>query len=147
VFNNRLAIDKEVHEFDKEFRLWQEGALENKLNSRLVMLNRFRTEERFFEATSKKDAYNALRLRYRLALTQNITDGIRFQIADEYMRQLTNGDFLFQQNRLAANAIFITGKTTQFQAGYMWSKLPTVSQHYIVLILQKTISFKKEHNG
>lgn len=147
LFNNRLSVNKDVHEFDEEFRLWQEAAVESKINQKLVLQNRFRTEERFFQATSKKDAYTAFRLRYRLALTQNITDKIKFQFADEYMRQLAKGDFLFQQNRVAASGIFVTGRTTQLQVGYMWSKMPTVSQHYILLVLQKTISFKKEHNG
>ncbi|UEG48996.1 DUF2490 domain-containing protein [Ferruginibacter lapsinanis] len=147
LFRSRTSIDKHNHEFGDEYRLWQEVLLENKLNKSLVISNRFRTEERFFAATATKNSYNALRLRYRLAFIQDITKKVKFQIADEYMRQLSKGDFLFQQNRVAATGIFTTGKKTQLTAGYMWSKLPTTSQHYILLVLQKTISFKKENNG
>ncbi|MGG9972333.1 DUF2490 domain-containing protein [Ferruginibacter sp. SUN002] len=147
LFNNRLAIDKDVHEFGSEYRLWQEVLLETRLNKNLLLLNRFRPEERFFEATSKADAYNALRLRYRVALVQDLTEKIKLQIGEEYMRQLAKGNFLFQQNRVSVAGIFTTGKTTQLTAGYMWSKLPSSSQHYIVLLFQKTISFKNKSNG
>ncbi|MES2431048.1 MAG: DUF2490 domain-containing protein [Bacteroidota bacterium] len=144
LFRSRTTIDKDNHEFGNEFRLFQEVAFETKLNKQLAINNRFRAEERFFAATSTKDAYNALRLRYRVAFIQDVIDGVKLQIADEYMRQLTKGDFLFQQNRLSASGIFTIGKTTQLTAGYMWSKLPTISQHYILLVFQKTISFKNE---
>ncbi len=147
LFRSRTTIDKHNHEFGNEFRLYQDVAYEPKLNDGLAFANRFRVEERFFSETSTKAAYNALRLRYRVAIIQDITHDVKFQLADEYMRQLTKGDFLFQQNRLSFSGIFATGKTTQLTAGYMWSKLSTASQHYILLILQKTISFKKEHNG
>lgn len=147
LFRSRTSIDKTNHEFGDEYRLWQEILLENKLNKDLLISNRFRAEERFFAATSTKDAYKALRLRYRVAFVRDTTHTIKFQLADEYMQQLSNVDFLFQQNRVAATGIFTTGKSTLLTAGYMWSKLPTTSQHYILLVLQKTISFKKESNG
>lgn len=146
LFRSRTTIDKHNHEFGNEFRLYQDAVFEPKLNNSLVFANRFRVEERFFSETSTKAAYNALRLRYRIAFVQDITHDVKFQLADEYMRQLMKGDFLFQQNRLSFSGIFVTGKTTQLTGGYMWSKLPTTSQHYILLILQKTVSFKNKKN-
>jgi Protein of unknown function (DUF2490) len=46
-FFTRTSFDKTYHEFGREFRLWQEVVKENKLNKKLSLFNRFRTEERF----------------------------------------------------------------------------------------------------
>ena len=46
-FFTRTSFDKTNHEFGREFRLWQEAVKENKLNKKLSLFSRFRTEERF----------------------------------------------------------------------------------------------------
>jgi hypothetical protein len=138
-FFTRTSFDKTNHEFGREFRLWQEVVKENKLNKKLALFSRFRTEERFFAATSAKDKNFALRLRYRMAVVQTISEKWKIQLANEYMRQLTGGEFAFQQNRLGATAIWSVNTTTQLQAGYIWSKLATATQHFITCTFTKTI--------
>jgi hypothetical protein len=138
-FFTRTSFDKTNHEFGREFRLWQEVVKENKLNKNLSLFNRFRTEERFFAATSKKDKNFALRLRYRMAIVQTVSDKWKIQLANEYMRQLAGGEFAFQQNRLGATAIWSVNSTTQLQTGYIWSKLATATQHFITCTFIKTI--------
>jgi len=138
-FYTRTSFDKANHEFGKEFRLWQEVVKENKLNNKLSLFSRFRTEERFFAATSKKDKNFALRLRYRMAVVQTLSDKWKIQLANEYMQQLADAEFDFQQNRLGTTAIYSFNTNTQLQAGYIWSKLATATQHFITCTFSKTI--------
>jgi Protein of unknown function (DUF2490) len=138
-FFTRTSFEKANHEFGREFRLWQEVVKENKLNKKLSLFSRFRTEERFFAATSVKDKNFALRLRYRMAVVQTLSEKWRIQLANEYMRQVAGGEFAFQQNRLGATVIYSVNNTTQLQAGYIWSKLSAATQHFITCTFIKTI--------
>ena len=147
-FFTRTSFDKINHEFGREFRLWQEVVKENKLNKKLSLISRFRTEERFFATTSKKDKNFALRLRYRMAVVQTLSDKWKIQLANEYMRQVAGGEFTFQQNRLGAAATYSVNSTTQLQAGYIWSKLARVTQHFITCTFTKTIiTNEHRHKG
>lgn len=147
-FFSRTSFDKTNHEFCREFRLWQEVVKENKLNKKLSLFSRFRTEERFFAATSKKDESFALRFRYRMAVVQTLFNKWKVQLANEYMRQLTGGEFVFQQNRLGATAIYSVNTSTQLQAGYIWSKLAMATQHFITCTITKTIiANEHRHKG
>lgn len=139
LFYTRTSFDKTNHEFGREFRLWQEIVKENKLNKKLSLFNRVRTEERFFASTSVKEKNFALRVRYRMAIVQTLSDKWKIQLANEYMRQLAGGEFAFQQNRLGVTAIYSVNSTTQLQAGYIWSKLATATQHFITCTFAKTI--------
>ena len=147
-FFTRTSFDKTNHEFGREFRLWQESVKENKLNKNLSLFNRFRTEERFFAATSKKEKNFSLRLRYRMAVVQTLSHKWKVQLANEYMRQLTGGEFVFQQNRLGATAIYSVNTSIQLQAGYIWSKLAMATQHFITCTITKTIiANEHRHKG
>ena len=147
-FFTRTSFDKTNHEFGREFRLWQEAVKENKLNKKLSLFSRFRTEERFFAATSKKDESFALRFRYRMAVVQTLPNKWKVQLANEYMRQLTGGEFVFQQNRLGATAIYSVNTSIQLQAGYIWSKLAMATQHFITCTITKTIiANEHRHKG
>ena len=138
-FFTRTSFDKTNHEFGREFRLWQEVVKENKLNKKLSLFSQFRTEERFFAATSKKDKKFAMRFRYRMAVVQTVSDKWKTQLANEYMRQLSGRKFAFQQNRLGATAIYSVNTSTQLQAGYIWSKLTAGTQHFVTCTFIKTI--------
>jgi Protein of unknown function (DUF2490) len=147
-FFTRTSFDKTNHEFGREFRLWQEVVKENKLNRKLNLFSRFRIEERFFAAISKKDKNFALRFRYRMAVVQTISEKWKIQLANEYMRQVAGGEFAFQQNRLGATAIWSVNSTTQLQTGYIWSKLATATQHFITCTFTKTIvTHEHRHKG
>ncbi len=138
-FFTRTSFKKENHEFGSEFRLWQEAVLDNRITNNLVLQNRFRTEERFFSATTIRPAFTALRLRYRLAAIQTINEKWAVQLADEYMHQLAEERFSFQQNRVNVSFAYLFSSLSRIQAGYIWSKLPASSQHFITLTYQKII--------
>lgn len=138
-FFTRTSFDKANHEFGREFRLWQEVVKENKIKKTLSLFNRVRTEERFFAASSNKNASFAIRFRYRLAIVQTLSDKWKIQLANEYMQQLSVGEFKFQQNRLGAITIYAVNTTTQLQAGYIWSKLSGTTQHFVICTFLKTI--------
>jgi hypothetical protein len=139
-FNTRAAFSQKDHEFIKEYRLFQEAQYEISLTKRLSLQNRFRTEERFFAATATRKAEQSLRLRYRLLAVQTIHPYWKLLIGNEYMHQLTNGDFEFQQNRAQVAVQYIFNPSNQVQVGYIWSKLKNNNQHFITLTYQITIS-------
>jgi len=141
LFFTRTSFEKANHEFGSEFRLWQEVVNENKLNGKLSLLNRLRFDERFFASTSAKDAFFALRVRYRLAFIQTISEKWKLQLADEYMEQLSGGAISFQQNRLGITGIYVFCSSAEFHSGYIWSKLPASNQHFITCTFIKSFSF------
>lgn len=146
-FNTRTSFQKENHEFGREFRLWQEAAYEIQLSKKTVLQNRFRTEERFFSSTAARPAFNALRVRYRPAVVKDINENWRIVLANEYMHQLANNKFLFQQNRLNVAGIYVINPSAQVQAGYIWSKLTGANQHFITFTFQKTILANGDDTG
>jgi Protein of unknown function (DUF2490) len=146
-FNTRTSFKKENHEFGREFRLWQEAAYNIPLSKKTVLQNRFRTEERFFSSTNTRKAFNALRLRYRLAAVQTINKNWKFLLADEYMHQLANKKLLFQQNRVNIAGIYVINPSAQVQAGYIWSKLTGANQHFITFTFQKIILAHGNNKG
>jgi len=141
LFFTRTSFEKSNHEFGSEFRLWQEVVNENKLTEKLSLLNRVRFDERFFASTSEKDAFFAMRFRYRLAFIQTISEKWKLQLADEYMEQLSGGVISFQQNRLGITGIYVFNSSAQFHTGYIWSKLSVSNQHFITCTFIKSFSF------
>lgn len=139
LFFTRTSFLKEDHHFVEERRLWQEVLAEHPIGKGFSLQNRFRSEERFFEATPSARSFAALRLRYRLALIKRINNKWRLLLADEYMQQQDHDKFHFQQNRLTGSASYFINSSTYVQAGYIWTKLQSSVQHVVLLAFQKTI--------
>jgi hypothetical protein len=140
-FFTRKSFNKSDTEFGREVRLWQEALKEKKWSGKFGLQSRARIEERFFSATSVRDAYTSLRLRYRLGLFKLIKEKWRVQLSEEYMEQLISRRFSFQQNRLGISGAYIFAHMSQLQAGYIWSELSKSAQHFFIFSFQKTIAF------
>lgn len=139
-FYTRSSYEKFNREFGKEFRLWQEVNAQHPVSKNISLQNRFRTEQRWFAETDNRAAYFGFRLRYRAAATKTLTEKWSVQLASEYMRQLVNNKFSFNQNRVMTTALYKINSSAQLQGGYMWLKWPASSQHIIIFTFQKTIS-------
>jgi Protein of unknown function (DUF2490) len=139
-FSTRISYNKADHEFGNEYRAWQEVNHQYEWKNGFSLQNRFRAEERFFEEVSTRDAYKALRLRYRVGLTKRFAEKWTVQVADEYMRQLQQKQFLYNQNRTLVSLGHDLKKHVQLQAVYIWQQRPTGSQHILALLFQKTIT-------
>lgn len=135
----RIAPDKSEHHFGEESRLWEEVNYQVPLKKQFSLQNRLRIEERFFDATIRKDAYRAIRFRYRLNAAKEISDKWSIQVADEILEQLQDGSLHFNQNRVSVSGIYQFQTASQMQATYYWAKLPAGSQHIFALIFQKKI--------
>ena len=141
LFYTRTSYKKSDNEFGREFRLWQDVVNEKKLGKKFLLLNRFRAEERFFAATAKEEKYTAIRLRYRLGITEFIGKKNKLQLAEEYFEHYAFNRFSFQQNRVYISWGILLNSLTQIEAGYIWSKIPDLTRHYITLTFQRTILF------
>lgn len=140
LFYTRTNYEKANHEFGAEPRLWQELNYKWKLSNRFNIQNRLRTEERFFQATKTKAAYDAFRLRNKITGTWMINEKWGAQLSDEFMQQLDHGHFWFNQNRVIAAVVYQPDKTLQVQAGFLWFIRPEYNQDIATLTIQKTIS-------
>lgn len=140
-FFTKSDFNKSHHEFGHEFRLWQEGVYQHLLDksSSVNFLLRLRTEERFFAATTIKDKYTGYRFRFRPGLNKRLNEKWSLQLTNEYMRQLANQKFSFDQNRVTVSAIHEFNSTTQLQTSYIWLKWPTSDQHIVSLTFTKII--------
>jgi len=141
LFFTRTSFEKADHEFGRELRIWQEVVAEKKLKKNFVLQNRLRTEERFFDATTGKDSYAAIRFRYRLGLAKFFRTRYKLQVAEEYMEHYSFNKFSFQQNRVYISCGYLINNLTQIEAGYIWSEIPEIVRHYITISFQRIISF------
>jgi hypothetical protein len=139
-FFSKTDFNKTHHEFGNEFRFWQELNHQYSINKKLLLLLRFRTEQRFFAATSTKNAYTGYRFRLRSGINQKLNNKYSLQVTDEYFRQGASHKFLFDQNRLTFSGICQFNKSLQLQAGYMWLKWPKDNQHIFTFTFIKTFS-------
>lgn len=139
-FETRTSAQKSNPEFGNEFRLWQELSYRKNFTEKTFIQNQFRTEERFYAATHKSAAYDALRLRNKITVTKMFSSHWGFHVSEEYMQQYDHSRFLFNQNRVAGSVILNFNKTTQLSGGYIWLLRPELSQHIVLVGFQKTIS-------
>lgn len=140
-FFTRISFSKDENEFGHEFRIWEEVNHQHLLNEKLQGMFRFRTEQRFFDATSIKEKYTGYRFRLRPGVNQKLNNKWSLQLTDEYMQQAAHDKFYFDQNRLTFSGIYRFNTKTQLQAGYLWLKLPNDSQHILTITFTKNISF------
>jgi hypothetical protein len=138
-FYTRTSFSKDNDEFGHEFRLWEEVNRLKEIRKNTQWQLRFRTEQRFFAATSVKTKYTAYRFRLRTALTQKINDHWGLQLSEEYMQQLAHEKFSFDQNRLQFSGIYYLNSITQLHAGYMWLRWPGDNQHVLTISFYKNI--------
>ncbi len=143
-FFTRTKFTKENDAFGHEFRFWEEVNNTHQLNSKRQLLLRLRTEQRFFAATSVKDSYTGFRFRLRPGLNQKLNDKWSLQLTNEYMRQIANHKFSYDQNRLTISGIYHFNKTSQLQAGYLWLKWPKDDQHILTITFTQNISVHGE---
>ena len=116
----RVSYNKNDHEFGQENRLWQEVVHQTSQSATFRLQNRFRVEERFFDAVENRSAFHAVRFRYRSLLTYAVRKNLLMQVADEYMQQLADAHLKFNQNRLYATLIRTLAKQSQVQLSYIW---------------------------
>jgi hypothetical protein len=146
-FFTKTDFEKSHHEFGKEFRLWQEGQLQESIGSWKLQF-RLRTEQRFFEATSLKSKYTAHRFRLKATATKMLSQKWGLLFANEYMRQIKKRAALnFDQSRVIVSAIYQPTSTLQIQAGYMWLKWPEASQHILSITVIKNIKLYEQREA
>ncbi len=137
-FFTRTSFNKDNDEFGSEFRTWQEFQSLQNINTSNRLQIRFRSEQRFFEATKRRAAFVAHRVRLRTGWQYDFTRHWSVLIADEYMQQYAMDDFTFDQNRVISSVIYRFNEDTQLQAGYMWLLWPQESsQHLVNITFQK----------
>lgn len=140
LFFTRVSYNKADEEFGQENRLWQEVVYQTNQKAAWRIQSRFRLEERFFEATERRAAFNAARFRLRSAVIYAPTEKVQLHLADEYMQQLSNSKMLFNQNRLVASVFCSLKKQSQLQFSYIWQyRSASSSQSIAVIIFQKSI--------
>lgn len=139
-FYTRSSYQKYNREFGGEFRLWQELNVRLPLSKTILFQNRFRTEQRWFAETDRRAAYFGFRVRNRESVTKTLNDKWSVLLGHEYMRQLADNKFSFNQNRVLATAFYKINSSAQLQGGYIWIKWPSSSQHIFTFTFQKNIS-------
>jgi len=140
IFFTRTTFSKDNDEFGHEFRIWEEVNYQQLLNEKLQGLFRFRTEQRFFAATSTKEKYTGYRFRFRFGINQKLNNKWSLQLTDEYMQQAAKQEFNFDQNRLTFSGIYKFNKTSHLQAGYLWLKWSKDNQHILTITFTQNIS-------
>ena len=139
-FFTRTSFNKNNDEFGYEFRTWQELLRRYTVNQKTSLQFRFRSEQRFFEETKRRDDFVAYRFRLRINLHQELFKHWNLILAEEYMQQYAQDDFVFDQNRLIAALGYHFNESTQLQFGYMWLLWPQESsQHLVNITFQKRI--------
>jgi hypothetical protein len=118
--------------FRQEFRLWQEVVQQQQMAPAVILQLRFRTEQRFFEASSQP-AYTAYRFRYRANIIGRLHEKLSVQIGYEHLHQLEHGQLRFNQLRIQPAMIYNTSNNIQIQVMYMYLKTPDQKQNALWL--------------
>lgn len=126
-----------VNEFGPENRIWQELNLQKNLQHKISLIQRIRTEERWFSKTSVGASYFAFRTRYRVAVQKNISARVAVQVYDEIMYQAVERKFQFNQNRLGLNAILNISKHSLVNLGYTYMVTPQTPIHLVLVGFSK----------
>jgi hypothetical protein len=149
LFFTRVYLTKENDLFNREERLWQELQYQHPLYKKIAVTHRLRTEQRFFDSSPLKQLWHAGRYRYRVQVTQPITEKWTLQYGDEMMMQSEKKDWQFDQNRVMITAQYQPAANCQLGLGYLWLLRSTGSQQIITLTLQKIISLhgNRHHSG
>jgi hypothetical protein len=129
LFSSR--VQKEKSDFGLENRLWVEAVFQNSI-SHLQVFQRLRFEQRWFDATSAFDAYQAQRYRYRLGMIKKISPKSEIQLYDEIMIQNQESAFNYNQNRLGMFWHFRT-KQNLINIGYTYLHQKNNPTHLIML--------------
>jgi hypothetical protein len=122
LFFTRTSLEKQNHEFGRENRLWQELVHQQSLLHNTSLQLRFRTEQRFFNETSKQKAFHAFRFRCRINLQQQLNEKWLVQFGYEHMHQLANQKFEFNQLRIQPALLYKFNEAVHVQAMYMHLK-------------------------
>ena len=139
-FFTRTSFNKDNDEFGSEFRTWQEFNANERIDASRRLQIRFRSEQRFFEDTKRRDGFTAHRFRLRVNFQQELFKHWSLLLAEEYMQQYANNDFVFDQNRLITAMAYHINEKTQLQFGYMWLLWPQESsQHLVNITFQKRV--------
>lgn len=128
LFFTKTSMNKEEHEFGKEFRLWQEVQEHVQMLKYTRIVFRLRTEQRFFEPTTKRERFDAYRFRYRATVQQELNKKLQLQAGFEYMHQLEDGVNRFNQYRIQPSLLWKMNKQVQLQTMYMIVKAPNEAQ-------------------
>jgi hypothetical protein len=138
-FFTKTNFDKTQHEFAPEFRFWQEVVTRYGVNKKSQLLLRFRAEQRFFSATTVKSEYIGYRFRFRPGLNQKLNDKWSLQLTNEYLGQIADHRFSFDQNRLTLSGIYQFNRSAQCLVGYIWLKWPHSHQNILTFTVTKII--------
>ncbi len=139
-FFTRTSFEKTNDEFGYEFRTWQEVLKKFEAKHETEFQIRFRSEQRFFRPTSRNpDFRTAHRFRLRGTVIKKINEQWSLQLSEEYFRQINEGLFEFDQNRIIITGIRHLKHDSQLQLGYMWLQWPNSSQHIISIGYQKKL--------
>ena len=133
-FFTRTSFNKDNEEFGREFRTWQEFNANKKVDESRRLQIRFRSEQRFFEDTKRRDGFTAHRFRLRINFHQELSKHWSLILAEEYMQQYAQDDFVFDQNRLIAAMAYQLNETIHLQFGYMWLLWPQESSQHLANI-------------
>ena len=137
-FFTRTSFNKNNNEFGNEFRTWQEFQSIKNIDASNRLQIRFRSEQRFFEETKRREAFVAHRFRLRVGWQYDFANHWSVLLADEYMQQYAMNDFTFDQNRVISSFVYRFNEATQLQVGYMWLLWPQESsQHLVNITFQK----------
>lgn len=130
-FFSRTDLNKDNHEFGREIRLWQEIVHQHELIKHTSVQLRLRTEQRFFDATSRQAKLEAYRFRYRINIMQQLNKQFTVQLGYEHMHQLMHQKLEFNQLRVQPAVLYSFNERIQLQAMYMFLQAANEKQNVL----------------
>ncbi len=144
-FNTKTSFLKENHEYGHEFRLFQEVSRLSLRSRKAIINHRLRIEERFFDETSIRVPFNAMRFQYRFLAGWQFNSKLNFQTGPEIFENLSHRKFSFDQLRWYSILSILPGSGVGISIGYFYVHRKAYNQNIFAITFSKSLQLYEHH--
>lgn len=146
IFNQRTSYIKDNLEYQREVRLYGELSRSSLKKYKGIFSQRWRLEQKYFQATSKKPAINYQRASVRILGGYQLTPKLNIQTGPEWYESFINNKITFDQFRWNAMVGIQTGSGISFTANYFIVLKSTTYQNIFQFTLSKNLQLHEQHH-
>jgi hypothetical protein len=146
VFNQRTTFNRENKEYSHELRVYGELSQGSLKTSKGIFSQRWRLEQKYFQATSMKPAINYQRLSVRILGGYQITPVWNIQTGPEWYESFIRRKFTFDQMRWNLMTGVQLGSGFSLVANYFVVIKSTTYQNIFQVTFSKNLKLHDQHH-
>lgn len=145
-YNQKTSYLKENHEYGTEFRIYEEINRSSLKSHKVIFNQRFRIEQKFYQATSKKPPTQYLRAQYRIMTGYQFSSKMNIQAGPEWFESYQNKKIVFDQLRLYTTLNVSPGDGFGISLSFFKSIRSTTYQNIYQIQLSKNLQLHEQQH-